>query len=240
MSNVFKLIRGQLSPKDLDTLKTSPRRPPKPKSAGQVIAKSAAIDKKVRARQIDELIGICRGVLADGALVSPEVHFLGEWLQVNLECSDVWPYDRLYNRVMAALADGVITTDEEGELLTLLHQVSGGIGAIQDSGPPVGPSTEGLPYDNPEPSIVFPDRGFCVTGEFAYGPRKEVCEEIEQRGGRILGAPSKKVHFLVVGISGSHAWKHSTHGTKIMRAIELRDAGGGIAIVSEKHWTAHL
>ena len=86
----------------------------------------------------------------------------------------------------------------------------------------------------------FRQRNFCVTGDFAYGPRDRVIQTIEERGGRIVGAPSGKTDFLIVGVTASAAWKHSTHGTKILRAIELREAGKPIAIIGEEHWTAYL
>lgn len=226
---IFSSILGKAAPKDIEVLvngqlvraKVGP-------SAGHVIAKAAAIDRRVAARQTDELIGICRGVLVDGAITDGEVRYLLKWLEDNQESAHLWPRSMLYQRIAAALADGKITEDEEKELLLVLHQVTGN---IEDGG---------LPYDDPAPQVVFEERAFCVTGDFAYGPRNRVIGAIEERGGRVAGAPSSKTHYLVVGITGSTAWKHSTHGTKIIKAIELRQAGKPIAIIGEKHWTEHL
>ncbi|MNF12093.1 hypothetical protein D3C80_2134780 [compost metagenome] len=47
---------------------------------------------------------------------------------------------------------------------------------------------------------------------------------------------SKKIHYLVVGAIGNEQWLHSTYGTKIKKAVELREAGAPLAIVSEEHW----
>ena len=63
---------------------------------------------------------------------------------------------------------------------------------------------------------------------------------IEERGGSIKDSCSKKTHYLVIGTFGSEEWLHSTHGTKIIRAVKLKQTGIPIAIVSEKHWTAML
>lgn len=238
MGRLFTFIRTNAGLENLESLKTEQSAPGR--SAGQVIAKAAAIDKRVRARQTDELIGICRGVLADGALVDSEIGFLADWMQLNLECSDAWPYTVLYDRITAAISDGVISEEEEKELLGLLHHVTSGMGGKLSDGEATGQPTEGLPYDVPAPRVMFPDHAFCVTGEFAFGPRKKVHGAIEERGGRIVGAPSSKTNFLIVGITGSAAWKHSTHGTKIIKAIELKEAGESIAIISEEHWTKHL
>lgn len=51
---------------------------------------------------------------------------------------------------------------------------------------------------------------------------------------------SKKVHYLVVGSVGNEQWRHSTYGTKIMKAVELREAGASISIVGEDHWQKML
>jgi NAD-dependent DNA ligase len=134
-----------------------------------------------------------------------------------------------------------VSPAEEKELLSLLHKVTGGLGGKVSQGQIVeGQSTDGLPYDDPAPEIEFRDRKFCATGDFAFGSRRDVCGAIEERGGLIVGAPSRTTNFLVVGLTGSFAWKHSTHGNKIMKALELKNEGHLIAIVSEEHWTAHL
>jgi NAD-dependent DNA ligase len=213
----------------------------KANSARQVIMKGKAIERRVGGRQITELVGICRGVLADGALVDPEVKFLADWMELNVECSNEWPYTVIYNRIAAALADGVVSPTEEKELLALLHKVTGGLGGKVSQGHTVQcQSTDGLPYDDPAPEIEFPQRRFCATGDFAFGSRRDVCGAIEERGGLTVGSPSRTTDFLVVGLTGSYAWKHSTHGNKIMKALELKNEGRVIAIVSEEHWTAHL
>jgi hypothetical protein len=43
---------------------------------------------RINSRQIDELVGIARGLLADGKLVQDEVEFLQKWLAANLSICD--------------------------------------------------------------------------------------------------------------------------------------------------------
>jgi hypothetical protein len=45
---------------------------------------------------------------------------------------------------------------------------------------------------------------------------------------------------LVVGLYATESWKHSSFGTKIIKAVDMREAGAPIAIVSEAHWATHL
>jgi hypothetical protein len=238
---IFSRILGSAEPKALEAfVEVRASRAQVGPSAGQLIAKAAAIDRRVAARQTDELIGICRGVLLDGAITDGEIRFLAQWLEGNQESAHLWPHNLLYERIAAALADGKISEDEEKELLVVLNHVTGGFRQVTPEGKETGLDTGGLPYDDPAPPVIFDSHSFCVTGDFAYGPRERVIAAIEERRGRVVGAPSGKTNFLVVGITGSTAWKHSTHGTKIIKALELKQVGKPIAIIAEKHWTECL
>ncbi|MGF6489285.1 NAD-dependent DNA ligase [Pseudomonas frederiksbergensis] len=116
--------------------------------------------------------------------------------------------------------------------MEMLHQFAGlPIGSAQTFTAPTS-----LPLDNPAPSLSWADRMFLFTGIMAYGPRKECESLIIERGGLIGGSVSKKIHYLVVGSIGNDQWLHSTYGTKIKRAVELRESGVPIAIISEEYW----
>jgi NAD-dependent DNA ligase len=95
-----------------------------------------------------------------------------------------------------------------------------------------------LPLNNPPPDpVVVKDRLFNITGKFAYGTRKKVIEAIESSGGKAEDSPpTRKSHYLVIGLFASRDWVHTNHGRKIERAVELRKSGSGIAILSEEHW----
>lgn len=79
-----------------------------------------------------------------------------------------------------------------------------------------------------------------VTGTFAFGPRAPAHQAIEERGGLIDSSPTKKTRYLVIGELGSRDWINSNAGTKILKAVSLRDEGHPIAIVSEPHWARHV
>ena len=130
------------------------------------------------------------------------------------------------------LSDGVLDSEESAELLDMLHQFAGlPIGSDQIVTTPCS-----LPLDNPAPALNWIDRVFLFTGVMAYGPRKECESLIVERGGLIGGSVSKKINYLVVGSIGNDQWLHSTYGTKIKKAVELRESGVPIAIISEEHW----
>jgi hypothetical protein len=41
---------------------------------------------------------------------------------------------------------------------------------------------------------------------------------------------------LVIGTFASRDWANTNYGRKIERAVELRQSGSGISIISEEHW----
>lgn len=198
---------------------------------------SAYRREAVAERQIDELIGIVKGVLADGMVHQGEVEFLLSWLNANRAAADQWPAKAIYPRLVAALADGKVDSDEEREILDLLLAAVGG-----NTAPQVGEASDStsLPLCKPAPSIVFAGQSFCFTGKFNSGTRDWCQKSVESRGGVSAGTVTKKLDFLVIGDLGSRDWLHSTHGTKILKAVEYRDRGAPLAIVSEQHWFEQL
>ena len=188
-------------------------------------------------RQIDELIGLIKGVMADGMVHQGEVEFLMRWIEVNRDVKDKWPAKAIYPRLMAALEDGNLTLEEEGEIMDILMAAVGG-----NTAPLIGESSNStsLPYTAPVPEIVVEGRVFCFTGKFHSGSRNWCQSAVTVRGGQIADGITKKLHYLVIGEIGSRDWLHSTHGRKIEKAIQYNDAGGAIAIVPERHWFESL
>lgn len=189
---------------------------------------------RIGSRQIDELIGIARGVAADGLLNQAEVEFLHKWLVANVSISDQPVIRTLYARVRDVLSDGVLDAAERQELLETLNAFSNRDFELGE----VLKSTT-LPLDDPEPELVFGGRHHCFTGTFSFGTRKACESAVIERGG-LCGPLTRKTNVLVIGVYATDSWKHSSFGTKIIRASELRAAGMAIAIVSEKHWTKFL
>ncbi|HEY4341604.1 MAG TPA: BRCT domain-containing protein [Steroidobacteraceae bacterium] len=199
------------------------------------VPRRLASERRVATRNMDELIGMCRMVLADSAVDDHEARFLLDWIEKNYLAASEWPGNILYPRLAAAMADGHLDPEEEAELLQVLAKVAGGPPAA------AGPAVSGaVPYDDPPPTIAFPSNCFVLTGQFVYGPRTKITAVIESRGGHVASAVSKKCNYLVVGTFGSDEWLHSTHGTKIIKAIELKQDGTPIRILTERHWTDQL
>jgi NAD-dependent DNA ligase len=188
-------------------------------------------------RKIDELLGIVKGVLADGNVSQQEAEFLLQWMESNRDAAAVWPASVLYPRIEAALADRILDSNEERDLLDLYMSTVGGNKATQ-----IGESSDStsLPVTRPAPAIVFAERSFCFTGKFFSGTRDWCHQQVIARGGVPADGITKKLHYLVIGEIGSRDWLHSTYGTKIQKAASYAEAGASLVIVSEEYWAGHL
>lgn len=187
-------------------------------------------------RTTDELIGICRGILADGAISRPEAAFLSEWIERNSEFVDTYPFNHLLDHLHHALEHGVLDSHDEADLLDTLSRFIGGEARGQLDSQSASLSTA-LPLDSPEPTPIEFNSTFVVTGTFKFGPRVLVVSKISELGGTVATSISKKVRYLVVGEIGSRDWIHSSYGRKIEHACELRAQGAQLSIIGEKHWT---
>ena len=141
---------------------------------------------RITSRQIDELIGIARGIAADGLLNQTEVAFLHKWLVANVSISDQPVIRTLYARVRDMLSDGVLDAGEQRELLETLNAFSN---RDFELGEVLKATT--LPLDAPEPELVFADRHYCFTGTFSFGTRKACENAVIKRGGS-CGAVTKE------------------------------------------------
>ena len=189
-------------------------------------------------RAIDELVGLCKGTLADGIVTQEEAQFIANWIEANRHAADVWPANVLYKRIREMLEDGHLDPNEQAELLDLIADATGGGLAPT---PEDASGSTALPLCDPPPSVEFEGRVFCLTGKFVSGKRSDLQAAVEIAGGICKSSPSRTTDFLVIGEIGSRDWIHSTHGRKIEKAVTLRDEQGtGISIVSEQAWADAL
>ena len=227
--SIFQRLFGHMEPEHKEALASALRRAPNSDDSSPANpTRRAASERRVATRNMDELIGMCRMVLADGVVDDHEARFLLDWIEKNYHAAQEWPGSVLYPRLAAAMKDGHLDPDEESELLEVLGKVAAGPPSV------AGPAVSGaVPYDHPAPTILFKEQRFVLTGQFVYGPRRRVEATIEERGGEVASAVSGKCQYLVVGTFGSEEWLHSTHGTKIIKAVELKAAGKPIRIVTD-------
>ncbi len=186
------------------------------------------------AKALGELVGLCRGVVCDRRLNDREIAELANWLEYNQTINETWPIIDLRRRIEDILADGIVDESERELLVRFLDAFVGD-----------APSTDGaasttLPIERVE-RIEFADREFCFTGVFAYGNRDRCEQAVVTRGGRVNDDVRKKtLDYLVIGVLASPDWISTSYGRKIQRAVEYRDRGAKLAIVSEEDWRTFL
>lgn len=190
-------------------------------------------------RAVNEMLGLVRGVIADGRVSDEEIEAVRQWLVQNAEVAHVWPINVLAERMARIFSDRVVDEVERSELLLLFQQTTGGgpsvpSEALQDPDPEVRPSR--LPLCNPAPDLTFAGKVYVMTGAFVYGTRR-ICEDaVVSRGAQVRSTVTKQTDVLVIGAIGSADWIHSSHGRKIEKAVEYRLSGVPLSIVSEEHW----
>lgn len=184
----------------------------------------------VQDRQMDTLIGMCKGLMADGVLVQAEAEFLQAWLVQNSFNEN--PIIRnLLDKVTSMLSDGVLDADESTELFHLLQQLTGESSELGELA-----KTSNLPVNTPQPNLIFEDHVFLFTGTCAFGTRRQCEDAILKLGGRLAGGVTKSLNYLILGSYVTDSWAHESFGRKIEKAMAYREGGMPLAIVTEEHW----
>jgi NAD-dependent DNA ligase len=205
---------------------------------GQPLRLFKAREENNITKAIDQLTGICAGILADGIVNPKEVEFFSAWVQKYAPLEPVWPFTDVLKRVEQIFADGRVSEEECEDLRGVMEALCG----YTDETKPEETYSTSLPLNDPLPEpVIFPDKVFNITGKFAYGARSKVVEAIKSAGGKALdSSPTRESNYLIIGLFASRDWIHTSHGRKIERAVELRDSGSEIAIISEEHWKKFL
>jgi hypothetical protein len=190
--------------------------------------------ERLEVRLVDELIGLAKGVTADGQLLDSELEYLVRWLVANREIASDPLVGNLYRQIQVMLSDGVLDDDERTELFDTLQNFGS---KPMETGEPM--LSTAIPFVDPMPPLGFAGWRYCFTGTFLFGHR-DICEAaVVERGGQ-AGSLTKATDALVVGYYATESWLHSPYGRKIMKATEMQQSGHHIIIVPEQHWTEHL
>jgi hypothetical protein len=105
---------------------------------------------RIGSRQVDELIGLARGMISDGEISEGEVEYLQKWLSANEAINDQPLLRDLNRRVREALEDGQVDSHERLDLLGVLQQLTS---SDMELGEVLKATT--LPLTQPEPDLAF-------------------------------------------------------------------------------------
>ncbi len=168
------------------------------------------------------LNGLIKGIVADNEINDVEIKNLRQWLYDNIYLRGHYPFDQLLSTIEKALSDAVITDEELKEindlidsLLNPVEKMKGDINSVQGK-------------------LV------CLSGNFAYGQKKDVEEYIINRGGLIASGVNKKVDYLIIGSNECQAYSNGTYGTKVKKAMELIENGSNIKILKESDFFTNI
>lgn len=194
---------------------------------------------EIKDRNIDELIGISRGLTADENINQLEAEFLRDWIlnHFNFDELDRYPLNTLFDRLEDMLSDDNLDKYEAIELLNMLKSFTGDKPIVDE----VSSMSSTLPLCSPAPEIKLEGCTFCLTGSFTIGTRGVVENMIKEQGGYVKKSPTLKTDYLIIGLLGSDEWMHSSYGRKIEAAVELRDVRNTtMKIVTEEHFIKFL
>jgi NAD-dependent DNA ligase len=185
-------------------------------------------------RQVNELIGLAHGIIADGTVNQAEAEYLFKWIAANGALTDNPVVSLLYRRVNQILNDGRLDPEEAADLLETLTRFSAGDFEVGEA-----LKATSLPLCDPAPQLAFYGSNFCFTGTFAFGSRRDCEKAVLERGGT-PGSLTQKTSYLIVGAYETDSWAHSSYGRKIEKAVGMRSNGIPISIVAENHWVGEM
>ena len=181
--------------------------------------------------QISTLLGLCRGLIADGKMDQNEEDALRTWLMAHEEAAEN-PVMKAFREKLKPFLENDLGDASRAE--RLLRLLSGLIGGKTEVGECLRATT--LWVDDPPPKVIFKGRKFCLTGKFSYGRRCQCEDEIRTRYGICQKSPTRETDYLIVGSYAEGTWIQSAYGRKIEKAVSFRASGLPIRIVSETHW----
>lgn len=174
-------------------------------------------DTTLQLRKLQELL---KEIVSDNEVTVEEVEQLSNWLHENIALKGNYPFDRVYFVLEKVLEDGVVDKDE---LSMLLDKFNDFLNPTESKG---------------NVKLIFRERHFVLTGDFDYGTRSTVEEYIKDRDGIVDDKVKKCTNYVIVGAGGSDAWANGNYGTKVKKAMELKEKGQNIEIMTEAEFFA--
>jgi NAD-dependent DNA ligase len=189
---------------------------------------------------VAEFFGLCQGLFAKEKLDVAQTLFLKKWLEDQLSCRSI----SLLSAIYAQLAK---STTLDGTPEKALLRTEKLVKTILEQRKPLGFSTEVVQtepikvFSEPPPqAIIFESSEICLTGTFQFEERQRIGEMLLVLGARMVDSVRRTTKYLIVGNLTSQGWSNGNYGNKIKRAIEMRESGHPIVIVSEDHFKTLL
>lgn len=184
MSFIDRFLKGahplaQVPPNlgmELRELREQPSRPMLDEH-GQPVARGYNESRRID-RAINEMIGLLRGIIANGSVTPAAFAELAKWLLRNEEAATTWPVSTVVEEVGQIAGTGHVTEQDCGRLYSLFLRILGPDAGLYEN------AATGLPLTTPAPFVIFVGRVFVFTGKFRYGARQLCRDAVVERGGR--------------------------------------------------------
>jgi hypothetical protein len=202
-----------------------------------VVGRARELQAQRRIEQgLAEMVGLVRGVIADGRVSEDEAHRLSEWARENPEIATRYPANLLSRRLERIFMDGRVDGRERKRLAAMLEQL-----AENPTGLGGGyPLATDLPTTEPPPEVSFEGQTFVFGGEMAYGPLHACEREVIERGGVAERTVNRRTDYVVIGSLAANDWGQLSFGGLIDSVVLYRSRGVPVAVITEDHWTAAL
>ena len=185
---------------------------------------------------VAEMLGLIRGVIADGLVSQDEAQRLSEWARQNPETATRYPANLLSRRLERIFSDGRLDTRERTRLAAMLTQLAEHSGGMSHG----YPLATDLPLTDPAPEVAFEGQTFVFGGELAYGPLHACEREVVELGGVCESSVNRRTDFVVIGSLAASDWSQAAFGPLIDDVVLYRARGVSIAVITEEHWAAAL
>lgn len=213
---------GHIAKKDLDELKTHI----------EDIIEYKELEYNSYEDQVNELIGFITGVAADNNINNEEILSLENWLNENSNICTKFPANIIAKRVNQIIKGNVVTQKEKDDLLDTIKEIIGH--KFEETGLAHGLTTE-IFEDNIE-TFSHKGQNICFSGKFVAGNRSTVENVARKLGATIRKNITNDVTTLIMGTIASRDWRFTSHGKKIEKAIELKQKGRKLLILTERTW----
>lgn len=183
--------------------------------------------------QTNFLIGLCKGLISDDVIAESEVRSLVHFLEDHKRLVIHSPVCVPFKKVLDLDLDN-LTADDFADVKKLVTDFCGGDEEIA-TGYSLGESF----FDAPD-FVSVAGRKVVLTGKFKLGSRAKCEEIITALGGEVVGSVRGYVAFVIMGALNSDHWRYENFGSKVERALKLKEEGYDIKIISEDQWLASM
>lgn len=190
------------------------------------------IDEQCKKSAVNRFLGFCAGISCDNIISELEAKAL---IVRGVSRPEILADPVARNLVYLceeALDDGIIEPQESSEICEAITRLVGD--AYCDTGISELGNMPVVEIHRLNGDLAYFDGATVVlTGAFSVRPRRKIEEKLVELGCQISKSVSKKTNIVVIASEASRDWVHTHKGTKMIKALSLREEYGSPQFVQE-------